>query len=73
MEVGGQSTFYFYCFSRTCITLAIFIAVVIRCIYCVCIFCGLRHTHKVKHESVFLSTLSLNSEPCDGLVEFTNK
>lgn len=51
----------------------IFIAVVTSCIYCVRTLCGLRHTHKVKQEFVFLSTLSLNSEPCDGLVDLFDK
>ena len=71
MERGGQSTLYFYCLSRARITLANFIAVVFRCTLCVYIFCGLRQTYKVKHEFVSLSTLSLNSEPRDGLVDLS--
>lgn len=52
-----------------CITLAIFIAAVTRCIYSVCILWGLTHTHKVKRQFVFLSPLSLNSGPRDDLVD----
>ena len=48
-------------------------------LYCSChqmhLFCvHLLWSHpytQVKHEFVFLSTLSLNSEPCDGLVDLS--
>lgn len=61
--------FYFYWFSRTCLTLAIFTAAVTGGIYPARVFCGITETYKVKHELIFLSTLSLNFELCGRLVD----